>query len=161
MMEKLEHLLRPITQDPQRAALEKIKLFFASLILWESEQKILVLSLLPVWYTDDNAIVREKIRMMLVKLELPLLKMIIDQGIAEGIWKTPYPDQAGDLVLLLYQGLKDTFARQLIENGTGGIGFDHIQTMIAAFSDAMEHILGIPSHSLQLIDAETVQGWLA
>ena len=160
MMEALVQSVKPIVDDPDLLALEKLQLFFDAIVRWETGQKTFMLTLLPIWYADDNVAVREKIRTMMVKYDAPLLTTIIHQGIQEGAWKTAYPDQVTDIALLLFQGLKDTLARLLLSLHPGPGDLQPIEVIVAGYTDSLERILGLPSDSLHLMDTDTFKVWL-
>ena len=64
-----------------------------------------------VWYTDDNAIVRQKVDEAVREQRAPLLNEIVRQGIREGAFTIAYPDQAGDVILSLLQGMGNAHAK--------------------------------------------------
>ena len=61
MGDEVEQVVLPIVQDPVLGALEKLQRFFAALDQWKFAHKRLILAYLPVWYGDENAIVRNKL----------------------------------------------------------------------------------------------------
>ena len=76
-----EMLIIPILQDAHLSAIEKLERFFATAARWKTEQKDFFLALLRVWYTDDNAIVRQKTYTVGMRRFLPELTGVIYQGI--------------------------------------------------------------------------------
>jgi hypothetical protein len=118
-----------------------------------------VVKLGRVWYTDDNAIVRQKVDEAVVKQRAPLLSAIVRQGVQEGVFTTAYPDQAGEVILSLLQGMGNTHAKLLL---TSAHEIDEAQlvavlvTTHAAYMEAIERVLGAPSNSLVRTDVEAV-----
>ncbi len=160
MLDKTEEqLLIPIVYDPHLRALEKLQRFFATLNRWKIAQKGFFLALLRVWYTDENAIVRQKMLTTGAKRIIPLLTVIIRQGIKEGVLTTSYPDQVGGVVFSIIHGLGDTLAGLLLSFETQRDDLRHIECTVAAYTDALERVLGTPRSSLQLIDNETLKEW--
>jgi AcrR family transcriptional regulator len=159
MMEAMEEVVVPIVQDPHLSALEKLQGFFGKVARWETDQKPMILRLLRVWYTDNNAVVREKVRAMSVQRVAQLLTTIIHQGRAEGILTTPYPDQAGEMILALTQSLEDAFATVLLSPQLDREDRQRIDATVTAYTDAVERVLGAPAGSLRLIEAETLNAW--
>ena len=80
MLQDAEQLLIPIVEDAQLPALEKFQRFFATAARWKSERKSFVFALMHVWYTDDNAITRQKLRSARLKVVSPLIATIMHQG---------------------------------------------------------------------------------
>ncbi len=160
MLDKVEEqLLIPIVYDPHLSALEKLQRFFATLNSWKIALKGFFLALLRVWYTDDNAIVRQKMLITGSKRIIPLLTAIIRQGIKEGVLTTSYPDQVGGVVFSIIQGLGDTLAGLLLSSDPQRDDLRHIESTVAVYTDALERVLGAPTGSLPLIDTETLKEW--
>ena len=159
ILEEAERVLNPIVQEPNLPAIEKLRRYFATAGRWKTEQKTFLLALLRVWYTDDNAIVRQKQQAMGIKRVAPLLTAIIRQGVEEGAFTTAYPDQAGVVILALFQSLGDTWAELLLADEPKHDAWQHIKRTVAAYTDALERVLGAPTGSLQIIDAETLKEW--
>jgi AcrR family transcriptional regulator len=65
VLERMQHeskqALLPIVQDPHLDALEKLQRFFDTSVRWKTARKAFLIELLRVWYTDHNAIVRQKL----------------------------------------------------------------------------------------------------
>lgn len=156
MGEEVEQLLIPIVRDPHLPVLEKLRRFFPALSGWKTARKTFFLSLLRVWYDDDNAIVRQKARALAVKRISPLLTEIICQGIQEGILTTAYPDKVGEVVAFLVLDLSDTVAGLILSWEPGQDVYLRVERTVAAYTDTLERALGAPTGSLPLIDAETL-----
>jgi AcrR family transcriptional regulator len=160
MLEDVEQLLLPIVHDPHLPALEKLERFFPMLTRWKTARKTFFLALLRVWYTDDNAIVRQKVRALAVKQNAPLLTEIIRQGIQEGVLTTSYPDRSGEIVVSIVLDLGDTVAQLLLTYELKCDALQLIESTVAAYTDAFERVLGAPTGSLHLVDAETLKEWV-
>jgi AcrR family transcriptional regulator len=160
MQQELEPLLIALGLDSSLPALAKLQRFFAMLNRYKTEQKAFFLELLRVWYADDNAIVRQKMRAAGVKWITPWLVEIIRQGIQEGVFMTSYPDELGKVVLSLVESLTDALAELLLRAEHPDETLSCMERMTAAYSDALERVLGAPKGSLQLTDTETLSEWV-
>jgi AcrR family transcriptional regulator len=160
MQEEVEQLLLSIVQDPHLPALEKLRRFFPMLARWKTARKTFILALLRIWYTDDNALFRQKLRATVVKRVTPLLTGIIRQGIQEGVLTTSYPDQVGEVIVSLVLDLGDTIAWLLLSWEPKSDDVRRIESTVAAYTDALERALGAPTGSLPLVDAQTLKEWL-
>jgi len=160
MKEEALQLIIPIVEDPHLPTLEKIQRFFDTAARWKTARKTYILSLVRVWYADENAIVRQKVLTKVVMEIAPLLTGIIRQGIQEGILNTPFPDQTGEIVLFLMQSLGDAFIPLLLSREMKGDELQRIESLVAAYTDALERILGAPTGSLQLLDTATLKEWV-
>ena len=160
MVEEALELVNPIVNDPDMPALVKLQRYFTTVGSWKTAQKTFLLALLRVWYTDDNAIVRQKVTTAGVKQIAPMLNAIIYQGIQEGVFTSTHPDLVGDVVLSSMQGLSNAMAELLLSDQPRYDTLQGMKSIIAAYTDALERILGAPAGSLEIVDAETIQEWV-
>ncbi len=158
---------RPIVEDPDLNAMEKFERFFGTIAAWKTDRKDFLLVLLHAWYADENALLRQKMMLASLNQFTPMLALIIRQGVAEGIFSTPYPEQIGEVLLSLFQGMGDSIAgafMMLIENPDEVErlrGFEQIEKSIAAHTNALERVLGAPTGSLTLFDTEKLKIWIS
>lgn len=168
IQEETEKPLLPILNDPHLSAIEKLLGFFDTLDRLRTANKANVIQLLRVWYTDENAIVRQKVDDAIREQRAPLLTEIVRQGVEEGVFTTPYSTQAGEVILSLLQGMGTTHARlllsldqELMTNSREERCIEEIIATYAAYMSAIERVLGAPPNSLQRADAiESVKMWV-
>ena len=60
MMHEAELVITPIVQDANLPAIEKFQRFFDVLARWKTARKKIMLALIASWYSDNNAIIRQK-----------------------------------------------------------------------------------------------------
>lgn len=164
MQEEVEQPLIPIVHDPHLPAVEKLQSFFATLDCSRAAQKASLAKLLRVWFTDYNAIVRQKVDEASVERRAPLLTAIVRQGIQEGFFTTSYPEQIGKVILSLALGRENALARLLLSSEQERDELRYIDDIVAtyaAYTDAIEQVLGTPSRALHRLDAAAVKEWLA
>lgn len=160
IIEEVERLLTPVVYDTGLPTLEKLQRFFASLAYFKTERKAFLLALLQVWFKDENAIVREKVRVDGNKLIIPMLTHIIRQGNLEGVLATPFPEHAGEIIMSMSQGLQETLGKLILfSHSSVHQALPHIESIVAAYSDAFERIVGLPQHSFTLVDTDTLKEW--
>ena len=151
--------LAPILTDANLPALRKLERIFAGIASFKAQQKEFVLAIIEVWNSDGNAIVREKLRRLTVIWLVPLLSLVIEQGVKEGTFAAESPQATAMVLTSLMQGFQQQAADQFIARQAGTIGFDVVQRSVAANTEAFERILGIPKGSLTLIDEPTLRFW--
>ena len=78
--DELDAVLRGIVDDPALPAAEKLRRFFAALDRARADLQVVVAGVAPVWFADENAIVREKSDAVIVQRRAPLLNAIVRQG---------------------------------------------------------------------------------
>jgi AcrR family transcriptional regulator len=160
MQHEAEQPLLPIVNDPDLTALEKLQGYLVTIDRGGSAYRVFVADLLRVWLADDNAIVREKVYEAMAKRRAPLLASIIRQGIQEGVFMTPYPDQTGQIIQSLVRGVGDTLVKLILsldEKSDPQYGINEIVSTYAAYADALERLLGAAPGSLYRYDIEAVR----
>ncbi len=158
--EQVESHIITIVQSPELTALEKLQRYFDTAVQWKTSQKEFIMELTRVWYSDENALARQKMFNMMIAHVTPLFVEIIRQGVREGVFSTPYPEYASQVNINLIQGLGDTFARMLLsEEAKNSNALQKAQDLIAAYDDALERILGAPKGSIHLMDPEMLKAW--
>lgn len=159
MRQEAEQVVMPVINDPRRNALEKLRDVFDTAGRWKTNRKAYVLALVRGWYSDDNAVVRQRQLMFLTQWMAPLVTEIIQQGVREGLMKTPYPDQMGEVVLGMIQSLSDAMTRLILVAEPGSTDMQQVSRMIAAYTYVMERALGIPPGLLKLVDLDVIKEW--
>jgi AcrR family transcriptional regulator len=160
MQGEVVQILLPVVQDSHLLALDKLRRFFLVLSRWKTARKAFVLSLVRVLYADENAIFRQKARATALKVVTPQLSAIIRQGVQEGVLTTSYPDQVSEVVLSLVLDLGDTFAGLLLSSEPHSDPPSRMESAFAAYTEALERVLGVPPGSLPLADEETLSEWV-
>jgi AcrR family transcriptional regulator len=156
--------LLPIIHDPNLTAIQKLQGFFSALDRLRMARKRDVIEAARVWYTDGNAIVRQRVDEALVTQRAPLLTGIVRQGVEEGVFTTPFPDYAGEVIMALLQGMGDAHARLLFSSAEERDQRSRVEAIVvihAAYMEAIERVLGAPPNSLYRADAEAVMVWVA
>lgn len=149
----------PIVDDPGVSAIRKFEGIFAGIQSFKAERKQLVLAILEVWISDDNAIVREKFRRTAVSRLAPVLSAVIAQGNREGLFHTGSPDAAARVLVGLMQSFGDAATELFVARQAKTIGFEDVERAVEANTEACERILGLPVGSLTLIDDSALRFW--
>jgi AcrR family transcriptional regulator len=163
LSEQAEQLVLPIVHDREAAALDKLRGFFTALDQWKLAHKRLVLGFLSIWYGDENAIVRHKLYLARIKRIVPLLEQIIRQGVAEGVFTAPYPDQTARIIVSLLEDAGYATVELLLSSERSPDDLSRLQRIVVATTDALERVLGAPTGCLQLqyTTSEELASWLA
>ncbi len=156
----------PLLDDPALPALEKLCRYFSSAVQWKSTQKEFMLALLRIWYSDENALTRQKVFTTLSKRVTPSFTRVIEQGVREGTLHTSFPEQATEMSLYLILGLGDKFGEIILGHEAGNVHmsaeekFRVMHNAITAYTDALERILGASAGSIQLMNDEAIRVWI-
>jgi AcrR family transcriptional regulator len=157
LVDAMEQMLATIMGDKDLGAVDKLNRYFAALGRYKLSQQAMMSSMLRVWHSDDNAILRSKMRTAMLERMGHLLGEVIDQGAREGVFTVAYPDRAGEVVLSLVQDLLDAMARLLLSVKPDDESMQQIEHTLAAYTDAIERLLGAPRASLVLTTRETLR----
>jgi AcrR family transcriptional regulator len=159
ILDQAEQITLPIVRDRHLTALAKLQRVFATIGRWKTARKPFLLELVRVWYTDDNAIVRAKVTATGIQRVTPMLTHVIRQGIAEGVFTTAYPEQVGSIVMSLVGQLSDALARVVLAAEPPPDGLAGLERLVAAYTDAVERVLGAPRASVEIVDDATLREW--
>jgi len=149
----------PVVEDPRLPALRKLEGVFGAIQRFKADRKPLVMALLEVWISDDNAIVRDKLRRTTVARLVPVLSPIIQQGQEEGVFRTGAPAATARILVGLLESFSDIAIEMLLARRAGAIGFADVEEAVAANTQAWERILGLSPGSLTLIDRDSLLVW--
>jgi hypothetical protein len=142
--------------DPGRSAVEKLDAVFSGLASFKADRRELILALMRVWLSDDNAVVREHFRRGVIAAMTPLLATIIGQGVAEGSFTTASPDHAAPVFASLVLGANEAATDLFAAHQEGAVTFEEVERTLAAFGEAFERILGARPGSLGFADRSAV-----
>jgi AcrR family transcriptional regulator len=151
--------LAPVLNDPELPALRKLEKVFAGIATLKAEQKELMLAIIEVWNSDQNAIVREKVRRLSERIMVPLFSAVVRQGVDEGTLQVDSPDETARVLVSLMQGFQLQATDLFIARQAGTVTFEVVQRAVTANTEAFERILGIPKGSVQLTDEATLRFW--
>ncbi|HEX3507896.1 MAG TPA: TetR/AcrR family transcriptional regulator [Candidatus Dormibacteraeota bacterium] len=151
--------LEPVINDAHLPALRKLESVFSGIASFKAQQKEFVLAIIEVWNSDGNATVRERLRRLTVNRLVPLLTVVIGQGITEGTFAAESPGETAMVLTSLMLGFQQQASDLFVARQARTIGFDVVQRSVAANTEAFERILGTPKGSLTIIDEPTLRFW--
>ena len=151
--------IAPVLDDPDLSATAKLLGIFTGIGRWKTERKALVLALLKVWISDDNAVVREKFRHRFAGRIVPVLARVVSQGIEEKTFTARSPVETAQIMVMLLLGFQDTATDLFIARQTNEISLAAVERAFAGFSEAFERILGASPGSIRLADETILREW--
>jgi AcrR family transcriptional regulator len=160
--EQVKPMFLAIVQDPQLPALEKLHQYFYMSTSWKTSNRALLTELMQIWYSDENALARQKMLNMTVQHLGPIFTEIIKQGVREGVFSTPYPEVASEVTINLIHDLAYASGQMLMSPEVKqSDNLRQVETLYAAYSDALERVLGAPKGSIQFMAAEALKVWFS
>jgi AcrR family transcriptional regulator len=151
--------LAPVVDDPDLSAIAKLEGFFGGLGQWKTDRKALMLEFVKVWTSDDMAIVREKLRRIMVDRIAPILARLVVQGVAEKTFVTDSPAETARILMTLMLGFQDGATEMFQARQDKTISYAIVEKTIASFTQAFERILGAPEGSVRVADDAVMREW--
>lgn len=155
--DRLSAHLAPVAES-ELPALERLATFFAALAGWKTQRRELLLALTEVWFGDDNALVRQKMRPGLTDRLVPLLARITTDGAAEKVFTVAHPELAGRIIVGLIHDLNDALGTQL-QRPPGDQTLAEAEETIAAYTNAVERVLGLSGATLTMVEPGSLTAW--
>lgn len=156
-----QQTILPIIQDPDLTALQKFHRYFEASAKWKSMQKELIVSLFPIWFSDENAFLRQKMTTETLTHTSRLLEPMIRQGIEEKVFTTRYAEQVAVIITGIFLNFAEILIRRLLSTEPGKISIQELEVILNAHVDAIERILGAPAGSLEFFKADDFEEWFA
>lgn len=153
-------LVNPIVDDPGLSAIEKLQQLFDAIGGWKTANRDYHLALLGVWYADDNAVARWRVRVTRVARMRPLIATIVQQGIEEGTMHAQAPAATAEVVLSMLQELVDALALHFLPDASAGSDPSDVDAVMAAYTDAVERVIGVTPGSLSLVTPDVLAQWV-
>ncbi|MGH7686253.1 MAG: TetR/AcrR family transcriptional regulator [Candidatus Dormibacteria bacterium] len=148
-----------VPEDPALSAREKFARVFGGIARWKSERRDLMLALVRVWYSDENALLRDKLRAQMLVHLAPLVARIVEQGRADGAFTVADAEETAHVILSLLYGAREAAGEMFFARAEGAIPFAAVRRRFGAYSTAVERILGVPEGSLPIVDDATLHEW--
>jgi AcrR family transcriptional regulator len=149
----------PVVDDPDLAAIPKLELFFSGIAQFKTDRMALMVEFIKVWRSDDNAIMREKVRRTLVDRVAAILARIIEQGMGEGVFAIDSPGETAAILMLLTTGFQDTATDLFLARRANRITFEEAERAMTSFTHAFERVLGARRGSIHIVDQKTLHEW--
>jgi AcrR family transcriptional regulator len=151
--------VQPLLDDQSLTAPQKLQAVFGGIAAFKAERSELVLGFMRVWGSDDNAVVRERLRRLVAERQLILLRAIVQQGIAEGSFTSRYPDHLARVLAGFMVGMSELAMELWIGRQEGTITFEEVKRTFDAYLEAFERIVGARPGSLKFLDEPTIEFW--
>lgn len=149
----------PGVAHPNRSAVEKFQALFGDIAQYKAEQRDLIFGFMRVWLSDDNAVVREHFRRQMVGRLEPVMATIVRQGVTEGVFTVTSPEATAGVLVSIFQGLNEDATGLFLGLDDGSIPLEYLELRLAAYSEAIERILGVPRGALPLADSSVIRDW--
>jgi AcrR family transcriptional regulator len=151
--------IQPLLDDEHLTAPQKLQAVFGGIAEFKSQRRDLIVGFMRVWSSDDNAIVRERLRGLVAKRQLFLLEAIVRQGIAEGSFTTRVPDDLPRVLVGFMSGMSELAMELWTRRQEETITLEEVKRTFDAYLEAFERIVGTRPGTLRFLDEPTIAFW--
>ena len=159
MAEAIQQRWDEIMARPGLSAIDRLEAIFASTAQYKNARRELSLALLEAWLSDRNTILREKLRQLVARRMTPVLERILRQGMDDGEFTATNAAGTADVIVALIVGIQDEAVRLFVARQRQEVEFDDVVAFFAAYSEAVDRILGLEPGRLSLTDPPTLRTW--
>jgi AcrR family transcriptional regulator len=153
--------LSPIIEREDLGPLEKLKLFFTEGQRFRKEHAAALRPLIDVLFRDENLRLRLRGAEQMIELVAPHLGRVLEEGAKTGIFDIDDPIETARLVLNLGTLVHEAFATALkLAASSKPDAIALLSKRVASYERALERLLGIPKHSLSIVDPELLELFL-
>ncbi|HEY4227865.1 MAG TPA: TetR/AcrR family transcriptional regulator [Candidatus Limnocylindrales bacterium] len=150
---------QPVLSAPGLSAAERLEGLFQTVAQVKWERRELVLAIIDAWLADDNAIVREKLRRLVAARLTPVLTDIVRQGTADGDFTPSNAEATAQVLVSLIQGTQELASQLYVDCHAGVLTIDHVITVFASYTEAVERVLGASPGSITLTQLDVLRSW--
>jgi AcrR family transcriptional regulator len=151
--------VQPSLDDQNLSAPQKLQAVFGGIAAFKAERSELIMGFMRVWASDDNVVVRERLRRQASQRQLHLLEGIVRQGIAEGHFTSRQPDHLARVLVGFMVGMGELAMELWIRRLDGSITFEEVKRTFDAYLEAFERIVGARPGSLKFLDEADLHVW--
>ena len=159
MADKIQIEIKKIVEKKDLDAIGKLEKVYSVAGNIKLENIQLIKLMLKILYKKDNLILRYKMYKSNVELVVPEFTKIIEQGVKENLFNTPYPYEAAKLFFELGSVLGDVMSKLLLELDKKPGNMDKIVKEIEIYEDAMERILGARKGAINIVSQEMLENF--
>jgi AcrR family transcriptional regulator len=153
--------LSPVIEREDLRPLEKLKLFFTESQRFRKEHATALRPLIEVLFRDENLRLRLRGTEQMIELVAPHLGRVLAEGAKTGVFDIDDPLETARLVLNLGTLIHEAFATALkLAASSRPDAIALLNKRIASYERAFERLLGIPKHTLSIIDPEVMELFL-
>ena len=120
------------------------------------KNKDTILLLLRVLYKDENVIIRHKINKTAIQKTAPYYAMVIKQGIKEGVFTLPFPDEAGEMLMEIIINSNEAISRLILQKSDKTKKLAKIRQRMKMFTHTIEKTLGVHTGAFHGFDVKQV-----
>lgn len=152
----------PLFERNDLTPLEKLKAFFTDGQQYKKENSTALRSIIKVLFREENLRLRLQSAEQMTEIIVPHLGRVLDEGAKLGEFEIEDPEETARLILNLGSLLHEAFAVALkLGESRKPEAILLLRKRADSCERAIERLLGIPKHSLSIVDPELIELFLA
>ena len=149
-----------IIADPQMDALVKLNSLFNISGNIKKEHRKLNMALLAAAYNDENIMIRHFLNKRTIDMAGRELGKIIEQGVKEGVFTTPYPQDAMKAVFRICESAVEEVKEYIINIEQHPENIDKIMEYYKMLEHFTERLLGAKAGTIKFVERNVLVGML-
>ena len=142
--------IRPIIEDRDRGALQKLNLLIKKGQQYKQETKERRQKLFAVMSTMDNIRLIHRLSEKIIELSVPLIRQVFVEGNREGVFRVEFPGQAALFYVRMGNQLNYSISAYLARDDRDENEKEELKNMVLFYQDTLEKILGLEKGSLEV-----------
>lgn len=157
-----QHLAKwqEIIENPRLDALTKLNKVFSISSNIKKEHRKLNLALLTAAYNDDNIMIRHFLNRRTIELAGKEVAKIVEQGIKEGVFATPYPEQVVKAVFRICENALDDMKDYILGVNEQPENIDIIMEHYRMLEHFTERLLGAKAGTIRFVERDILEEML-
>lgn len=151
--------LDPVASDPDLSATAKLQTVFVVAGRWKAERSDVLLGLLRAWYSAENDLVRSRLSAAAFSRLEPILARVVTEGVAAKEFTPTWPAATASILVALLIGSADPLGHLLVDRREARIPFEQVERWMAAYSEAVERILGLAPGAFTIVEPATLRAF--
>jgi AcrR family transcriptional regulator len=153
--------LRPIVEDPELSAIDKLRRYFEVSAQVKGANKATIVTTSSAWFDDSNSLIRQKLTTGSLQITAPsIIEPIIRQGVDEGTFSVRYPAQVAQLIMGIAIVVGEAVVEALSPRIPATSTRQELDSLLFTYFDSIERILGAPEGSLAAIGPDAFGDWM-
>lgn len=147
-------VVQPIVERQDIDAITKFNLFYKTGGLYKVDNLDRIRVLLKAIYDSNNILLRHKLNERSLKITLPFVKSIFEQGKQENSFQIDNPESVARLILQMATSISEYNAKLILEMPEKPDNLELLKTSFHTYQLAVSRILGIEDGLLHIYNSE-------
>lgn len=145
----LPHYQR-VAQQPGLTPLQRMQAYFDISAGWKSANIELLVASLQALYRDENLVLRRRMVERTVREFGGYFDVTVAEGVAAGVFQTPFADRLGRFLLVVMAGVGDAEGRELAAAVDEPDRLDEFAAVHTLLEHTINRLLGLPERTISL-----------